>query len=136
MAAEARTQLKSYFQSGDTPTEAQFANLIDSASNIVDDIISQSNAEAGTGTTAAVWTSQRVRQACIAAITAVFEAAVSIGTAAANDVLIHNGTNWVNSPSQALSALQTYADNAAAVSAGLSAGDLYRKSDGTVMVRY
>jgi hypothetical protein len=30
----------------------------------------------------------------------------------------------------------TYADNAAATSGGLAAGDIYRKSDGTLMIRY
>jgi hypothetical protein len=30
----------------------------------------------------------------------------------------------------------TYADNAAATSGGLVAGDIYRKSDGTLMIRY
>lgn len=30
MAQESRTQLKTYFQTDDVPTEAQFANLIDS----------------------------------------------------------------------------------------------------------
>lgn len=37
MAQEGRIALKSYFETGDTPTEAQFANKIDSAFNLVDD---------------------------------------------------------------------------------------------------
>jgi hypothetical protein len=37
MAAEGRTALKTYFNTGDTPTEAQFVNLIDSAYNATDD---------------------------------------------------------------------------------------------------
>lgn len=136
MAAEGRTQLKTYFETKDRPTAAQFANLIDSVVNSVDDAISEVEAQAGTDADVMAWSSLRVRQAVIAGITAAFEAAIAIGTAATNDVLLYNGTNWVNSASQPLSSLQTYADNAAAVSAGLSAGDLYRKSDGTVMVRY
>ena len=32
-----RSVLKSYFQKGDVPTEQQFAELIDSVSNIVED---------------------------------------------------------------------------------------------------
>jgi parallel beta-helix repeat protein len=36
MTAESSTTLKTYFQTGDTPTEAQFVNLIDSAPNSVD----------------------------------------------------------------------------------------------------
>jgi len=35
---ESRTTLKAYFQTGDKPTEAQFASLIDSVPNLVDDI--------------------------------------------------------------------------------------------------
>ena len=37
MAAENRTTLKTYFETGDVPTEAQFANLIDSFHNLPDD---------------------------------------------------------------------------------------------------
>lgn len=37
MAAESRTTLKAYFQTGDTPTQAQFANLIDSFYSLVSD---------------------------------------------------------------------------------------------------
>ena len=38
-AEQGRTQLKSYFQTGDKPTEAEFGHLIDSAYNITDDTI-------------------------------------------------------------------------------------------------
>lgn len=37
MAAQGRTTLKSYFETGDKPTESQFADLIDSSLNLVDD---------------------------------------------------------------------------------------------------
>lgn len=37
MAQEGRAQLKTYFETGDKPTQAQFANLIDSCVNITDD---------------------------------------------------------------------------------------------------
>ena len=37
MSQETRTQLKTYFETGDIPTEAQFINLIDSLLNITDD---------------------------------------------------------------------------------------------------
>lgn len=37
MAQEGRAQLKTYFEKGDKPTEQQFANLIDSCINIIDD---------------------------------------------------------------------------------------------------
>jgi len=37
MAEQTRTTLKTYFETGDTPTESQFADLIDSVSNITDD---------------------------------------------------------------------------------------------------
>lgn len=36
MSAESKTQLKTYFQTGDIPTQAQFENLIDSYPNITD----------------------------------------------------------------------------------------------------
>lgn len=37
MAAETRTQLKTYFETGDYPTQTQFSNLIDSFFNLTDD---------------------------------------------------------------------------------------------------
>lgn len=37
MAEETRNTLKGYFQTGDTPTEQQFSNLIDSSVNKTDD---------------------------------------------------------------------------------------------------
>jgi hypothetical protein len=37
MAAQSRTTLKGYFNTGDTPTETQFANLVDSVPNTTDD---------------------------------------------------------------------------------------------------
>lgn len=79
MAIESRTQIKTYFQTGDIPTEAQFINLIDSLLHQTEDdaaietayndqvsIVSQAEAEAGTATTARRWTAQRVAQAIAA----------------------------------------------------------------------
>lgn len=40
MAAQTRAALKAFFETGDIPTEAQFADLIDSEPNIVDDLAS------------------------------------------------------------------------------------------------
>ena len=37
MSQESRTTLKGYFNTGDKPTESQYANLIDSCINITDD---------------------------------------------------------------------------------------------------
>ena len=37
MAKQTRTTLKTYFETGNVPTEAQFIDLIDSVSNITDD---------------------------------------------------------------------------------------------------
>jgi hypothetical protein len=39
MSQETRTQLKTYFQTGDTPTQGQFENLIDSMVNKTDDAV-------------------------------------------------------------------------------------------------
>lgn len=79
MAIESRTQIKTYFQTGDIPTEAQFINLIDSLIHQTEDdaaietayndqvsIVSQAEAEAGTATTVRRWTAQRVAQAIAA----------------------------------------------------------------------
>lgn len=79
MAIESRTQIKTYFETGDIPTEAQFINLIDSllhqteddaaietAYNNQVDVVSQAEAEAGTATTVRRWTAQRVAQAIAA----------------------------------------------------------------------
>lgn len=41
MSAQTRTVLKGYFNTGDIPTESQFANLIDSAFNVTDDTLDQ-----------------------------------------------------------------------------------------------
>ncbi|MDX1701313.1 MAG: hypothetical protein R3250_11890 [Melioribacteraceae bacterium] len=38
MAEEGRSTLKSYFETGDVPTQGQYANLIDSSVNKADDI--------------------------------------------------------------------------------------------------
>jgi hypothetical protein len=43
MAQETRTQLKTYFQTGDTPTQGQFENLIDSMVNKTDDNFTKVN---------------------------------------------------------------------------------------------
>lgn len=43
MAQETRTQLKTYFQTGDTPTQTQFENLIDSMVNKTDDHFTKVN---------------------------------------------------------------------------------------------
>jgi hypothetical protein len=43
MAQETRTQLKTYFQTGDTPTQGQFENLIDSMVNKTDDKFTKTN---------------------------------------------------------------------------------------------
>jgi len=37
MATQNRTTLKTYFQTGDVPTQSQFGDLIDSTTNIIDD---------------------------------------------------------------------------------------------------
>jgi len=37
MTAQSRTTLKGYFNTGDTPTEAEFAHTIDSFHNLTDD---------------------------------------------------------------------------------------------------
>lgn len=43
-----KEQLKAYFETGDTPTEAQFKELIDSSINTLDDKASLAEAEEGT----------------------------------------------------------------------------------------
>lgn len=47
MATQNRTTLKSYFNTDDRPTEAQFADLIDSSVNVTDDKATTSEAQAG-----------------------------------------------------------------------------------------
>jgi len=41
MAQQGRTTLKTYFETGDKPTEAQFIDLIDSFYNFTDDVTTQ-----------------------------------------------------------------------------------------------
>lgn len=43
MSQQNRTTLKTYFETGDKPTESQFSNLVDSCFNLVDDIINNSD---------------------------------------------------------------------------------------------
>lgn len=43
MANKTRTQLKAYFETGDTPTESEFIDLIDSNPNLTDDNIYYGN---------------------------------------------------------------------------------------------
>jgi hypothetical protein len=53
MPKQTRTNLKQYFLTGNTPTEEQFADLIDSALNAIDDpIVSDANGQVGIGTSA------------------------------------------------------------------------------------
>lgn len=61
-----RNTLKSYFNTGDRPTEAQFADLIDSLLHKQDDLVSQAEAEAGVATTPRTWTAERIKQAIAA----------------------------------------------------------------------
>lgn len=51
MTQQNRVTLKSYFETGDTPTEAQFVDLIDSLLNIVEDSINAQSIEATDGQT-------------------------------------------------------------------------------------
>lgn len=39
MSQQTRTVLKTYFETGDKPTEAEFIDLIDSLANLVDDVL-------------------------------------------------------------------------------------------------
>jgi hypothetical protein len=53
MPKQTRTNLKQYFLTGNTPTEDQFADLIDSALNTIDDpIVADANGQVGIGTAA------------------------------------------------------------------------------------
>ena len=72
------------------------------------------------------------------------------GTPGANDMpgrlVFYTTADGASSPTERMriksngtinfSNVATYADNAAATSGGLVAGDIYRKSDGTLMIRY
>lgn len=46
MTSQSRSTLKTYFNAGDQPTEAQFADLIDSAVNVVEDFSAETYADA------------------------------------------------------------------------------------------
>jgi len=72
MSEESRTQLKTYFETGDKPTEAQFINLIDSLLNILDDgeLVSATNsitAYAGGGQGSATLLSTEVNNVSVVA---------------------------------------------------------------------
>ena len=66
MPIQDRNILKSYYNTGDTPDEPQFVDLIDSAAHLQDDLVSQAEAEAGTSTVPSIWTAERVRQSVVA----------------------------------------------------------------------
>jgi len=51
MAQENRTTLKTYFETGDTPTQAQFINLLDSLLNLVDAGLTEGDIAALSGST-------------------------------------------------------------------------------------
>lgn len=77
MAAQTRTTLKTYFNTGDTPTETQFANLIDSFHNTTDD-----------GTALTDVTGEAIGSLSDVVVT---------GTPADNEVLAYDsGGNWIN----------------------------------------
>lgn len=50
MTAQSRSTLKGYFNTGDVPTEAQFADFIDSMKNITEDDVRQTIAYSGAPT--------------------------------------------------------------------------------------
>ncbi len=51
MATQNRSELKKYFETGDTPTSKDFADLIDSSINLLEDDISVANSKVGLGVT-------------------------------------------------------------------------------------
>ncbi len=124
-----RTTLKSYFETGDKPTQAQFAALIDSVLNLSEDD----------------YTTVPGLDAVLTGIeddipTELPDLSdVTINSPATNQALIWNGTQWVNAgivsafitDAQDISGLTNYTSNAAAITGGLVAGDLYKYNDGT-----
>lgn len=70
MAEQNRTTLKSYFETGDTPTEAQFEDLIDSVPNISDSSVSNTEFSYLNGVTSAIQTQINGKQDELTGLTA------------------------------------------------------------------
>ena len=63
MATQNRTVLKSYFNTGDTPTEAQFANLIDSFPNLTESSVTNTQFGYLSGVTSSIQTQLNAKMA-------------------------------------------------------------------------
>ena len=78
MAEQGRAILKSYFNTGDTPTEAQFRDLIDSVPNISDLGVSDTEFGYLDGVTSAIQTQINAKQATITNSDDITEGAVNL----------------------------------------------------------
>lgn len=88
-----RAALKAFFNTGDRPTEAQFADVMDSLAHLTDDLISQAEAEAGVATTPRIWTAERVKQA-IEALSTGGSSTIPAGYEPWWCVLRNTGSGW------------------------------------------
>ena len=70
MAEQGRTTLKGYFETGDTPTQAQFEDLIDSVPNISDSSVSNTEFSYLNGVTSAIQTQIDAKQDELTGLTA------------------------------------------------------------------
>lgn len=78
MAEQGRAILKSYFNTGDTPTEAQFRDLIDSVPNTSDSGVSNTEFGYLDGVTSAIQTQINAKQATITNSDDITEGAVNL----------------------------------------------------------
>jgi hypothetical protein len=78
MAEQGRTTLKGYFETGDTPTQAQFEDLIDSVPNISDLGVSDTEFGYLDGVTSAIQTQINAKQATITNSDDITEGAVNL----------------------------------------------------------
>lgn len=70
MAQENRTTLKTYFETGDLPTQSEFVNLLDSLLNLVDSGITEAEAGYLAGVTSAIQTQLDAKQDELTGLTA------------------------------------------------------------------
>ena len=106
MAEQGRTTLKGYFETGDTPTQAQFEDLIDSVPNTSDSGVSNTEFGYLNGVTSAIQTQINAKQATITNSDDITEGAVNLYlTTTERDKLTNVPTDTNNELSNKLTAV-------------------------------
>lgn len=146
--ADSRTVLKAFFETGDVPTQAQFAALIDSLLSLIDDsnlkngikIKSQTdgNIQIEIGDTGLFFTNDGGTfgdQIFTIGSSGINLVKISIGGFAVDsEITVNTGFEIRASGKMAIKGLQTFTNNAAAITGGLLINDMYKTATGELRI--